>query len=218
MTACAVQLGGQRGRSGDGLRGHTSVNPPFISRHAPAAWLSFWLLSAPAHLRACGAAALKTDFTRTGKRTVAGVVGDAWHSTQRYFLANFVDAWRQDCLELFLSNYRVQRCHALGTDQPSFLLTCCAASACQADLDGDGPRGAAAADDGSGAGGGGKAGGTLSSAFAHALATHCCRLHDGARLRVSGGYRIAWQLKVFAVFIAFSLGCAASAPLAPLVI
>jgi len=71
----------------------------------------FWLLSAPAHLRACGAAALKTDFTRTGKRTVAGVVGDAWHSTQRYFLANFVDAWRQDCVELFLSNYRV-RCHA----------------------------------------------------------------------------------------------------------
>ena len=31
MTACAVQLGGQRGRSGDGLRGHTSVNPPSLS-------------------------------------------------------------------------------------------------------------------------------------------------------------------------------------------
>ena len=107
----------------------TRPSTPHPSRHAPAAWLSFWLLSAPAHLRACGAAALKTDFTRTGKRTVAGVVGDAWHSTQRYFLANFVDAWRQDCVELFLSNYRV-RCHALGTDQAGFLLKCCAASVC----------------------------------------------------------------------------------------
>ena len=82
--------------------------------------------------------------------------------------------------------------YELEMDQAAFLLTCCAASVCQADLDGDGRRGAAAADDGSGAGGGGKAGGTLSSAFAHALAPHCCRLSVTVRVC---GCQVAIELR-----------------------
>lgn len=42
-----------------------------------------------------GTGALKTDFTRTGKRTNAGLVADAWNSTMRYYINNFLDADRQ---------------------------------------------------------------------------------------------------------------------------
>lgn len=38
-----------------------------------------------------GTPALKTDFTRTGKRTKAGAINDGINSVKRYFLNNFYD-------------------------------------------------------------------------------------------------------------------------------
>ncbi|XP_066143356.1 phosphatidylinositol-3-phosphatase SAC1 [Euwallacea fornicatus] len=51
-----------------------------------------------------GTGALKTDFTRTGKRTKGGVLQDAVNSLMRYYKNNFNDGFRQDSIDLFLGN------------------------------------------------------------------------------------------------------------------
>lgn len=53
-----------------------------------------------------GTPALKTDFTRLGRRTLWGALADARYSARRYVLNNFQDGWRQDAFDLFLGNYR----------------------------------------------------------------------------------------------------------------
>lgn len=52
-----------------------------------------------------GTPALKTDFTRTGKRTKAGLVQDGINSLTRYVSNNFQDSYRQDAIDLFLGNF-----------------------------------------------------------------------------------------------------------------
>lgn len=52
-----------------------------------------------------GTGALKTDFTRTGKRTLLGALDDGWRSVKRYFLNNLVDGRVQDQWDLFLGRY-----------------------------------------------------------------------------------------------------------------
>ena len=42
-----------------------------------------------------GTGALKTDFTRTGKRTKAGLMQDGKNSLIRYYKNNFSDGFRQ---------------------------------------------------------------------------------------------------------------------------
>jgi phosphatidylinositol 4-phosphatase len=42
-----------------------------------------------------GTGALKTDFTRTGKRTKAGLLRDGINSAVRYYKNNFADGFRQ---------------------------------------------------------------------------------------------------------------------------
>ncbi|KAM4581311.1 phosphatidylinositol-3-phosphatase SAC1-B [Odontesthes bonariensis] len=54
-----------------------------------------------------GTGALKTDFTRTGKRTHLGLLMDGWNSMIRYYKNNFSDGFRQDSIDLFLGNYAV---------------------------------------------------------------------------------------------------------------
>lgn len=54
-----------------------------------------------------GTGALKTDFTRTGKRTQQGAIQDGINSMMRYVRNNFLDGDRQDAFDLFLGNYRV---------------------------------------------------------------------------------------------------------------
>ncbi|XP_064611136.1 phosphatidylinositol-3-phosphatase SAC1-like [Liolophura sinensis] len=54
-----------------------------------------------------GTGALKTDFTRTGKRTKIGMLMDGVNSLTRYFKNNFSDGFRQDSIDLFLGNYTV---------------------------------------------------------------------------------------------------------------
>lgn len=55
-----------------------------------------------------GTGALKTDYTRTGKRTVLGALRDGYNSAIRYVKNNFHDGFRQDAIDLFLGNYRVR--------------------------------------------------------------------------------------------------------------
>lgn len=54
-----------------------------------------------------GTGALKTDFTRTGKRTKAGLLQDGINSGIRYVKNNFMDGYRQDGIDLLLGNYVV---------------------------------------------------------------------------------------------------------------
>lgn len=49
-----------------------------------------------------GTGALKTDFTRTGRRTKAGALKDFQNSAIRYIKNNFMDGARQDAYDLFL--------------------------------------------------------------------------------------------------------------------
>uniref|UniRef100_A0A3B4XA35 SAC1 like phosphatidylinositide phosphatase b n=1 Tax=Seriola lalandi dorsalis TaxID=1841481 RepID=A0A3B4XA35_SERLL len=55
-----------------------------------------------------GTGALKTDFTRTGKRTQWGLLMDGWNSMIRYYKNNFSDGFRQDSIDVFLGNYAVE--------------------------------------------------------------------------------------------------------------
>lgn len=55
-----------------------------------------------------GTGALKTDFTRTGKRTKQGLLKDGMNSLTRYYKNNFNDGFRQDAIDLFLGNYVVK--------------------------------------------------------------------------------------------------------------
>ena len=52
-----------------------------------------------------GTGALKTDFTRTGQRTRAGMLQDFNNSITRYLRNNFADGPRQDGFDLFLGAY-----------------------------------------------------------------------------------------------------------------
>ncbi|TYZ58368.1 hypothetical protein PybrP1_004962 [[Pythium] brassicae (nom. inval.)] len=56
-----------------------------------------------------GTGALKTDFTRTGKRTNKGAAMDGVNSCIRYVTNNFMDGYRQDVVDLLLGRYVVSR-------------------------------------------------------------------------------------------------------------
>ncbi len=51
-----------------------------------------------------GTPALKGDFTRTGKRTRRGALDDGVNSLQRYYLNNFLDADRQEGMDLLVGH------------------------------------------------------------------------------------------------------------------
>ncbi|KAK4184477.1 phosphoinositide phosphatase SAC1 [Podospora australis] len=53
-----------------------------------------------------GTGAMKTDLTRTGKRTKAGALQDANVAVTRYCKNNFLDGPRQDAFDLFLGAYQ----------------------------------------------------------------------------------------------------------------
>lgn len=52
-----------------------------------------------------GTGALKTDYTRTGKRTQVGMIRDGMNSLIRYYKNNFTDGFRQvrDNLKFFFN-------------------------------------------------------------------------------------------------------------------
>jgi phosphatidylinositol 4-phosphatase len=47
-----------------------------------------------------GTPALKTDFTRTGKRTKQGALNDGVNSVKRYYINNYCDGYNHDCLDI----------------------------------------------------------------------------------------------------------------------
>ncbi|KAF7332240.1 Inositol polyphosphate phosphatase [Mycena kentingensis (nom. inval.)] len=51
-----------------------------------------------------GTGALNTSFTRTGKRTLAGVLSDATKSVSRAYINNFQDARKQIAIDMFLAS------------------------------------------------------------------------------------------------------------------
>ncbi|KAI9314056.1 SacI homology domain-containing protein [Dichotomocladium elegans] len=55
-----------------------------------------------------GTGALKTDYTRTGKRTYLGAYSDLVNSLIRYIKNNYMDGSRQDGIDLFLGTYTVE--------------------------------------------------------------------------------------------------------------
>lgn len=56
-----------------------------------------------------GTGALKTDFTKTGKRTIMGALQDGKNSLTRYVLNHFYDANNQDSLDFFLGKINVHQ-------------------------------------------------------------------------------------------------------------
>ena len=63
-----------------------------------------------------GTGALKTDFTRTGERTRAGMIQDMNNSITRYVKNNFSDGPRQDAFDLFLGAF-LPDSSGVGTSQ-----------------------------------------------------------------------------------------------------
>lgn len=51
-----------------------------------------------------GTGALKSGFTRTGKRTIAGLMDDAKKSATRFYMNNFQDKSKQEVIDLLLGN------------------------------------------------------------------------------------------------------------------
>ncbi|CAL1701192.1 unnamed protein product [Somion occarium] len=56
-----------------------------------------------------GTGALNTSFTRSGKRTLAGVLSDATKSVSRAYINNFQDRGKQIAIDMFLGNLSTQR-------------------------------------------------------------------------------------------------------------
>lgn len=72
-----------------------------------AMFRNVWANNADAmSLQYSGTGALKTDYTRTGKRTMRGACMDGVNSVTRYYLNNFRDGANQDAVDLFLGVYR----------------------------------------------------------------------------------------------------------------
>ncbi|KAI0638342.1 DNase I-like protein [Trametes polyzona] len=56
-----------------------------------------------------GTGALNTSFTRSGKRTLAGVLSDATKSVSRAYINNFQDKGKQAAIDMFVGNMTTQR-------------------------------------------------------------------------------------------------------------
>lgn len=74
-----------------------------------------------------GTGAMKSDFVRTGKRTLLGALNDGLLTTQRLFINNFRDGYNQDCHDLFLGNLNPKkqklRVHSVTGIYAVFLIT-----------------------------------------------------------------------------------------------
>ncbi|KAF4619399.1 hypothetical protein D9613_005124 [Agrocybe pediades] len=80
--------------------------------HSSALWThhrELWAENGDALSRIyAGTGALNTSFTRTGKRTLAGVLSDATKSVSRAYINNFQDKGKQIAIDMFLGNLNNQ--------------------------------------------------------------------------------------------------------------
>ncbi|KEP65797.1 UNVERIFIED_CONTAM: SAC1 phosphoinositide phosphatase, putative [Hammondia hammondi] len=75
---------------------------PFTPPEGDQLFRDLWTDNADAlSLLYSGTPALKTDFTRTGVRSRWGALSDARNSFIRYFLNNFFDGYKHDCVTFF---------------------------------------------------------------------------------------------------------------------
>ncbi|QRV87863.1 hypothetical protein RhiJN_15881 [Ceratobasidium sp. AG-Ba] len=88
-----------------------SVHPEWVS--AGPIWGShreLWAENGDALSRIyAGTGALNTSFTRSGKRTFAGLLSDATKSVARSYINNFQDKGKQAAIDLLLGNLNTQR-------------------------------------------------------------------------------------------------------------
>ena len=70
-----------------------------------------------------GTPALKGDFTRTGKRTRRGALDDGVNSLQRYYVNNFIDADRQEGMDLLVGDAEFNSETSIQVDDPSCIFT-----------------------------------------------------------------------------------------------
>ncbi|GMH37947.1 hypothetical protein BSKO_05831 [Bryopsis sp. KO-2023] len=70
-------------------------------------------------LQYAGTGALKSGFTRTGKRTIGGLIDDGVKSTVRYYLNNFQDGRKQDALDLVTGGHKLGENWSPFQNQPS---------------------------------------------------------------------------------------------------
>lgn len=75
-----------------------------------------------------GTGAMKSAFTRTGKRDAAGLADDGIKSMTRYFLNNFRDGWKQDALDLVTGTYQYPKTGARSCSHAIVVL--CTVSRC----------------------------------------------------------------------------------------
>ena len=72
----------------------------FTTNEMESAFRNAWTDNADAlSILYTGTPALKTDFTRTGKRTQKGAIDDGKHAMIRYYYNNFTDGYNQDSLD-----------------------------------------------------------------------------------------------------------------------
>ncbi|KAI9905615.1 hypothetical protein PsorP6_013446 [Peronosclerospora sorghi] len=84
--------------------GHTVLDSPYKSFEV--VFKNAWADNADYVSRMyAGTGALKTDFTRTGRRTIAGALQDGINSLTRYYLNNYSDGIRQDAFDLLVGNF-----------------------------------------------------------------------------------------------------------------
>lgn len=73
-------------------------------------------------LQYAGSEALKTDLTRSGKRTMTGMLRDLKTAIIRYYKNNFCDGRRQDAIDLVLGHYVVDVYETKKSNAKLFLL------------------------------------------------------------------------------------------------
>lgn len=59
-----------------------------------------------------GTGAMKSGFTRTGKRTIGGVIDDGVKAVVRYYLNNYQDGFKQDAIDLMTGTYQCDTINA----------------------------------------------------------------------------------------------------------
>lgn len=95
---------------------------PFLSLHRVlwTNWVEVWADHGDAIAMAyAGSGALKSDFTRTNKRTKMGALEDGVKSAVRYLKNNYLDGARQDAYDLFTGAWVPRR----GPTASLFLVT-----------------------------------------------------------------------------------------------
>ena len=56
-----------------------------------------------------GTGAMKSDFVRTGKRSLMGNLRDGYLTMKRLYINNFMDGYNQDCHDYFLGNLNIKK-------------------------------------------------------------------------------------------------------------